>query len=546
MKLRKTVCMLIAAALLFALAGQGASAEDLSEGSRGDEVEQVQARLVELGYLAGAADGIFGAQTAAAVELFQYFHDLGVTGVVDDATYERLFDADVRALRAQLSSGDRGDEVVALQEKLIRYGFLRDNADGIYGGNTADAVQAFQEHLIAQGIDENEVYGVSATGVATPLTQEYLFSETYSTYLETLAPGASGGEVRRVERRLYDLGYLDADPDDEYDSYAVECVTAFQQASGLTADGTVNRATVDALFASDAAVAGRFVAHDIALGDDNGAVRSVQRLLNQYGVLSDVEDGEFGSLVQAGIERMYAYLSEQGSEYAALFADSTQLSAEAQDVLAEEDLFYYVEDVESGASEAVVERVQRRLHTLYYLSRFEIDGIYGGDTRDAIEQFQQNNGLEVTGVADEETQRLLFSADPVGDWTQYKLEISLDDQYVYVYELNAQGEYEQIDAFICSTGLGDSTPRGIFTQTQPLDRWHYFTKFECWAQYAYQIEGDILFHSVLYSQRDTSTLRVNSVYALGSKASHGCVRLQVEDAQWIYENCDSGTVVVVY
>ena len=65
-------------------------------------------------------------------------------------------------------------------------------------------------------------------------------------------------------------------------------------------------------------------------------------------------------------------------------------------------------------------------------------------------------------------------------------------------------------------------------------------------QYAYQIEGDILFHSVLYSQRDTSTLRVNSVYALGSKASHGCVRLQVEDAQWIYENCESGTVVVVY
>lgn len=67
-------------------------------------------------------------------------------------------------------------------------------------------------------------------------------------------------------------------------------------------------------------------------------------------------------------------------------------------------------------------------------------------------------------MADEETQRLLFSADPVGDWTQYKLEISLDDQYVYVYELNAQGEYEQIDAFICSTGLGDSTPRGIFTR----------------------------------------------------------------------------------
>ena len=129
----------------------------------------------------------------------------------------------------------------------------------------------------------------------------------------------------------------------------------------------------------------------------------------------------------------------------------------------------------------------------------------------------------------------------------YKTLFSSDDSYITrLKESDAFDTSAEIDAFICSTGLGSSTPRGIFTQTQPLDRWHYFTKFECWAQYAYQIEGDILFHSVLYSYRDTSTLRVNSVYALGSKASHGCVRLQVEDAKWIYENCASGTVVVVY
>ena len=546
MKLKRMVCMAIAAAMLLAAAGLGAFAEELREGARGEAVERAQARLVELGYLTGAADGIFGAQTERAVELFQYFHDLDVTGAVDEATEARLFDGGARALRAQLSSGDRGDAVTELQQRLIQYGFLRDGADGVYGENTAGAVSAFQEHLIAQGFGGDEVYGVEATGVATPLTQEYLFSETYSTYLATLEPGVTSSEARRVERRLGDLGYMDANPDSEYDDYAVECVIAFQEASGLTADGVADKETFDALFASDAAAAERFVAHDIALGDENGAVRSAQRLLNQYGVLSDVEDGEYGSLVKTGVERLYAYLSEQGSAYAPLFADSEHLSAAAQDALAEEDLFYYVEDVASGADEAVVERAQRRLHTLYYLSRFDIDGVYGEKTRAAIAEFQQNNGLEATGVADEETQRLLFSADPVGDWTEYKLEISLDDQYVYVYELNDQGEYEQIDAFICSTGLGDSTPRGIFTKTQPLDRWHYFTKFECWAQYAYQIEGDILFHSVLYSYRDTSTLRVNSVYALGSKASHGCVRLQVEDAKWIYENCASGTVVVVY
>ena len=83
----------------------------------------------------------------------------------------------------------------------------------------------------------------------------------------------------------------------------------------------------------------------------------------------------------------------------------------------------------------------------------------------------------------------------------------------------------------------------MFTDTTPINRWHWFEKFKCWAQYSYRITGNILFHSVLYDEADPDTLRVNSVYALGSKASHGCVRLQVEDARWIFENCRKGTIV---
>ena len=130
--------------------------------------------------------------------------------------------------------------------------------------------------------------------------------------------------------------------------------------------------------------------------------------------------------------------------------------------------------------------------------------------------------------------------------TKYKLVVSINDQRVYVYGLNSFGEYELDDTFICSTGLGDSTPTGIYTtSTEPLNRWQYFQKFKCWAQYSFRITGNIWFHSVLYSARDTSTLRYGSVSALGHKASHGCVRLRVEDAKWIFDNCDEGTIVVV-
>lgn len=42
------------------------------------------------------------------------------------------------------------------------------------------------------------------------------------------------------------------------------------------------------------------------------------------------------------------------------------------------------------------------------------------------------------------------------------------------------------------------------------------------------------------------TLSVKSFEALGTPASHGCVRLLVSDAKWIYDNCKEGTIITVY
>ena len=117
---------------------------------------------------------------------------------------------------------------------------------------------------------------------------------------------------------------------------------------------------------------------------------------------------------------------------------------------------------------------------------------------------------------------------------------------MYAYERDAGGNYSLVREMICSTGLpGTPTPTGIFLNTWPQHRWHYFTEFECWAQYTFVINGNILFHSVLYSSASESSLRYSSLYALGRQASHGCVRLNVPDAKWIFENCVKGTVVVV-
>ena len=75
--------------------------------------------------------------------------------------------------------------------------------------------------------------------------------------------------------------------------------------------------------------------------------------------------------------------------------------------------------------------------------------------------------------------------------------------------------------------------------------WYYFKDFDCYAKYAYRIIGGILFHSVLYNSKSESSLSRSSVNALGSRASHGCVRLTVENAKWICNNCPAGTTVVI-
>lgn len=538
---------IIAALLILVLFCASACAETLVLNDWNDDVKSMQQQLIDAGYLAGAADGIFGKGTQRAVIRFQYLNGLEPTGEFDEATAALLASGEIRTLRMPLQDGSKGEEVTALQERLILLGFMTAKADGVYGDKTHKAVKEFQEHLQAQGITEDDVSGVIADGEADGLTQEYLFSPTYTTYVNDILPGATeDSEIFRVERRLRVLGYMDASADHEYDEYAQTCVKAFQQASELEVTGTVDRATIDRLFSEDAAASEHFIPHDLAKGDSGQLVYDVQEVLIRYGFMYGVPGKNYGDDMENALERLYDYLAAAGSEHAPLFETREVLTVAAQELLHNEDLYTFIEAIEEGASKAEILRTQRRLHTLFYLDRTDLDGDYGQKTRTAIEEFQANNALEVTGIADDATQQVLFSADPVGDWTPYKLEISIDEQRVYVYELNEDMHYVQIDEFICSTGLGNSTPLGVFTRTQPLNRWHFFKDFNCWAQYSYQIEGNILFHSILYDERDTDTIRLNSVYALGSKASHGCVRLQPEDAKWIYENCKKGTIVVIY
>ena len=52
-------------------------------------------------------------------------------------------------------------------------------------------------------------------------------------------------------------------------------------------------------------------------------------------------------------------------------------------------------------------------------------------------------------------------------------------------------------------------------------------------------------HSVIYNTVDLNNMSTKSYRLLGSRASHGCIRLLVSDAKWIYDNVGEGVVVTV-
>lgn len=66
------------------------SMNTLRNGSRGTQVLVLQWLLNKAGYNAGAADGIFGSKTLAAVKAYQKAHNLTVDGIVGKNTWAAL------------------------------------------------------------------------------------------------------------------------------------------------------------------------------------------------------------------------------------------------------------------------------------------------------------------------------------------------------------------------------------------------------------------------------------------------------------------------
>ena len=96
---------------------------------------------------------------------------------------------------------------------------------------------------------------------------------------------------------------------------------------------------------------------------------------------------------------------------------------------------------------------------------------------------------------------------------------------------------------VCSCGT--YTPHSGTYKTTNKYTWRILIN-NVYGQYATRIVGSILFHSVPYNSMDIYDLDTEMYNQLGTLCSHGCIRLTIEDAKWIYENCSMGTEITIY
>lgn len=125
---------------------------------------------------------------------------------------------------------------------------------------------------------------------------------------------------------------------------------------------------------------------------------------------------------------------------------------------------------------------------------------------------------------------------------KYVIKINKQMNCVTIYEKKSSGKLKPVRAMVCSAG--NATPIGTFPLGEKM-RWHTLNG-PCYGQYCTRITRGFLFHSVWYYRRTPSSLAVKEYNKLGTTASHGCVRLMVADAKWIYENVPSGSSVIIY
>lgn len=220
----------------------------LKNGDKDSVVYSVQQKLYESGFLTVSPTGYYGTDTQAAVEAYQKENQLAVDGIAGPATMQSLLGSALQAASyiatgSFFQEGDSSLEVGALQRRLMELGYYDyDGFTGNYGPVTQEAIRLFQR-----------TNGLKQDGIAGAETLTLLAGEDALPYTVRLED--EGEDVRKIQNRLKELGYLSGSADGIYGTATQKAVVSFQKQNGLSADGIFGQNTQELLYSPSAKAA---------------------------------------------------------------------------------------------------------------------------------------------------------------------------------------------------------------------------------------------------------------------------------------------------
>ncbi len=348
-----------------------------------------------------------------------------------------------------LKEGSTGSDVRNLQTKLRSLGYMR-TVDGKFEAGTKRAVISFQNRngLPADGIvgpatmnKLNSSSAVRAPATARPTQTPRVTSTPRVNESLILVLGSRGSEVRRMQERLIQLGYLSGKATGVFNESTEAAVIAFQKRNVSYYDGKAGPLTLNKLYSSSAKGTSTS-AGTVGTVLQNGmkgseAVRAMQRRLKELGYYNGVIDGDFGDGTELAVR---SFQSNNGLTVDGKAGESTlnrlnsssakrpsSSSGSGQRVTPIPQYtpvtqFYNVTPapdgsyvtLRPGSSGTLVSNLQNALRRQGYYNG-TVDGKYGTGTIEAVIRFQADHGLSQDGVAGAATQRILYEGNfPIG------------------------------------------------------------------------------------------------------------------------------------
>ncbi len=392
-----------------------------------------------------------------------------------------------------LQYGDEGDDVLALQTRLQDLKYYSGKLSGKFRDGTRKAVETFQAD-----------FDLDQTGVADMRTLSILFSLTH----RPLRFGSSGDDVKQLQTQLTELGYYKGKISGNYLEATQKAVEQLQKKNKLEVNGIADADLQDMIFSK------RVIGKNDAPEETNTPGPNLSN-----------------------------YLVDDNAATVAISEEPVEFSKK----------------LKSGSKGKLVKKMQQRLAELGYYEG-PISGSFQKYTTRAVKALQTQNGIESNGVVDETTWNLIFNdirvvlpdatPKPTPEPTPVPFHVVVDvaNQVTSVYGRDEQGEYTVVvRQMLCSTGK-KATPSSVgdWVLNGRHATWCIFPKWgNSYARYWTRINSDIAFHSPIYTAVSNSAMQISSYKALGRRASHGCIRLSVWDAKWIYDNIGKGTVVSI-